>query len=179
MAVIRRRENGKWQAIIRRKGHPPQRQTFRSKHDARRWATEIENEIDRGVFVDRTPSESATIGKLIDRYIDEIAPQKKSAANMSRCLPALKVPFGHYALAALQPRHVAAYRDERLSAGRAGATIVKEMKSLSLVIDAAAKDWGYPIAMNPVRAVRMPAAAPGRNRRLTGTGGDCPAVCVR
>jgi hypothetical protein len=127
-----------------------------------------QNEVDRGVFVDRTPSESATIGELIDRYINEIAPQKKSAANMSRCLTALKVPFGHYALAALQPRHVAAYRDERLSAGRAGATIVKKMKSLSLVIDAAVKDGGFPLANTRAR-----------RQAAHGAGGASRARCVR
>lgn len=110
MAVIRRRENGNWQAIIRRKGHPPQRQTFRSQQDATRWATQIENEIDRGVFVERSPAESVTVGLLVDRYIAEVAPLKKSASNICQCLTRLRLTFGDYSLAVLQARHVTAYR---------------------------------------------------------------------
>ena len=49
-----------YQAIIRKKGHPSQTRTFRTKRDAERWARQVESEMDRGVFVQRTESEQTT-----------------------------------------------------------------------------------------------------------------------
>jgi len=57
MALIRQMPRGRWQAIVRRKGHRPQIQTFDAQQDAKQWARQIETEIDRAVFVDRGPSE--------------------------------------------------------------------------------------------------------------------------
>ena len=53
-----------------------------------------------------------------------------------------------------------------LAQGLAGATIVKELNSLSHLLDVAAKDWGIPLATNPAKMVRRPAVAAGRDRRL-------------
>ncbi len=70
----------------------------------------IESEIDRGVFVDRTDSERATVGELIDRYLAEVTPKKKSARPEKRRLNALKTHFGAFALASLPP-NIATYRE--------------------------------------------------------------------
>src|SRR6266849_6543985 len=77
MASIRRMPQGRWQAIVSRKGYRPQFRTFQSQPDAKHWARLIESEIDRAVFVDREPSERVTLGELIDRYIGEALPGKK------------------------------------------------------------------------------------------------------
>ncbi len=60
MATITQRANGSWQAKIRRRGHP-QSDTFRTKALAERWARQIENEMDRGIFVDRSAAERTTL----------------------------------------------------------------------------------------------------------------------
>jgi len=42
--------------------------------------------MDRGTFVDRSEAESTTLGELIDRYLVEVTPLKKSAAKEERRL---------------------------------------------------------------------------------------------
>ena len=103
MAYIRELESGKWQAVVRRSGNKPTSKSFDTKTQAGQWARMIESEIDRGVFVDRTESERATVGELIDRYLAEVTPKKKSARPEKRRLNALKTHFGAFALASLPP----------------------------------------------------------------------------
>src|SRR5687767_14505754 len=137
MASIRQMPRGSWQAIVRRTGYRPQFRTFQTRQDAKQWARQIESEIDGAVFVDRGPSERVTIQELIDRYTREVIPNKKSASTLSRCLRFVSRHFGSYTLATLHPRDIAAYRDARIAAGTAGATVVKELNTLSRVIDVA------------------------------------------
>jgi hypothetical protein len=67
MATFRKRA-GAWQAQIIRRGYPSLYRTFDTKARAEAWARQIESEIDRGVFVDRSRAESTPLTKLIDRY---------------------------------------------------------------------------------------------------------------
>jgi hypothetical protein len=50
MASIRNR-NGVLQARITRKGQEPVSKSFTTRHDAKRWARQIETQIDQGRFV--------------------------------------------------------------------------------------------------------------------------------
>jgi len=61
MATINKRGKHQWQAKTRRKGHPVQSKTFERKIDAEQWARDIENEMDRGVFVSRKEAENTTL----------------------------------------------------------------------------------------------------------------------
>lgn len=167
MATLRQYDNGRWQAIVRRTGHPMVSKVFASKADAERWSRLTESELDRGVFIDRTEAERTTIADLIDRYIVEVTPQKRSARKEKQRLCFLKDRLGKLSPARLTSKHVAAFRDVRLREGRAGATVVKELNSLSHLIDTACKEWGIPMLANPVKLVRRPAVARGRDRRLT------------
>jgi hypothetical protein len=101
MATIRELESGSWQAIVRRRGIKPSVKTFATKTDANRWARHIESEIDRGVFLDRSEGERTTMGELIDRYLAEVTPGKKSASREVLRLNGLKRHFGRFSLAAL------------------------------------------------------------------------------
>ncbi len=166
MATIRQYNNARWQAIVRRKGQPVLSKTFGTKFEAERWSRLTESEIDRGVFVDRTEAERTTVGDLIDRYLSEVTPNKKSARSETQRLRFLKGLLGHHTASNFQSKHVASFRDTRLREGKAGATVIKELNSLSHIIDTAMRDWGLPLQSNPVRLVRRPAAGRGRERRL-------------
>lgn len=168
MATIRQFPNGNWQAIVRRRGSKPVSKTFKTKVEAARWGRLIESEIDRGVFVDRVEAERTTIAALIDRYLAEVTPTKKSARQETQRLLFLKRHFGSYSAAALRNNHVSEYRDRRLAEGLAGATVVKELNSLAHLFNTAMKDWGMPLLVNPVKQVGRPKVARGRDRRLTG-----------
>ena len=168
MASIRQLESGNWQAQVRRTGRPPVAKSFKTRGEAGKWARMLESEIDQGVFLDRSEAQRATIGDLIDRYLVEVTPLKKSARRETQRLRSLKRHFGSYSLAVLRNSHIAAYRDKRLASGLAGATVVKELNSISHLIDVAIKDWGLFLPNNPAKLVRRPAVARGRDRRLVG-----------
>lgn len=78
MATVTKRATG-YQAQIRRKGFPTISKMFDSKRDAESWARHHEAEMDRGVFLDRTEADRTTLGELLERYLVEVTPLKKSA----------------------------------------------------------------------------------------------------
>ncbi len=166
MATITRTKSGTWKAQVRRIGLPAVNKTFKAKYDAEAWSRSVESEQDRGVFVNRSEADRVTVGELIDRYILEITPLKRSAKNDKQRMLFLKRHFGHFIVSQLQSKHIAAYRDKRLAEGRQGATIVKEIGSMRHLLDVAIKDWGIPLVSNVASLVRKPKQARGRDRRL-------------
>ena len=123
MANIRELLSGKWQVQVRHRGIRPVAKSFETKTQAIRFARLLEAEIDRGIFVDRSECEQTTVGELIDRYLREITPAKKSARAEKQRLKALKTRFGAFFLSSVRSTHIAAYRDARLNKGLAGATV--------------------------------------------------------
>ena len=121
MANIRELETGNWQAQVRRRGLKAAVRTFKTKIEAARGARLLESEIDRGVFVDRTEGERTTIGELIDRYLAEITPGKKSAQREMQRLNGLKRHFGKFSPAAVGDRgHCSGAKTSRRSQRASG-----------------------------------------------------------
>ena len=118
MASIRQLKSGGWRAQVRRTGRPPAAKTFKARSDAAKWARMLESEIDQGVFVDRSEAQRATLGDLIDRYLAEVTPLKKSARQETQRLRCLRTHFGAYSLAVLRNTRIAEYRDQRLVGAR-------------------------------------------------------------
>ena len=67
---------GKWRALVRRNHHSISK-TFLSKGSVTAWAKEIEYQLDRDQYEDFIDSARISLGDLITRYRDEIAPLKK------------------------------------------------------------------------------------------------------
>lgn len=169
MATINKTPSGTFKVLIRKTGLPPQIKTFKHKSNAEKWARLIESEIDRGVFVNRQEADRVTVGELIDRYILEVTPTKRSAKNDKQRLLFLKRTFGHFIVSQLQSKHIAAYRDKRLADGKTGATVLKEIGAIAHLLDVSIKDWGIPLVSNVALLVRKPKQSRGRDRRLTDT----------
>ena len=85
MATIRKRGDLQWQAIVKRKGHPLLSKTFTNRKDAEAWATVIESEMVRGVFVSRAEAERTTLNECIERYEEEVTPTKRGYIIQHRC----------------------------------------------------------------------------------------------
>jgi integrase len=168
MATIRRLR-GKWQAQVRRKGLPPKAKSFTSKADAEKWARGLEAELDRsGVLPDTRVAESMTVRELLERYLVEITPHKRSAETETYRIKALmKRDIAYRTLAMLSSADVAAYRDERLKVVST-ASVIRELNTLAHAIDVARKEWGVHLVQNPVRMIRRPSPPRGRDRRLNG-----------
>ena len=58
---------GTWKAVIRRAGFPTTIKTFRLKKDAEDWSRRTEDEMVRGLFVQRAPAERLTFEKAMQR----------------------------------------------------------------------------------------------------------------
>ncbi len=120
MATFRQRE-GKWQVSIRRKGHKPVHQSFKTKQEAEKWARSIESEMDKGSYVDLSIAEKTTFREIIERYMREVTPTMRGAKEDLIRLNAIKRhPLFDLNMVAVTSTRIAAYRDERLTQVKAG-----------------------------------------------------------
>jgi integrase len=176
MATIteRRTENGerRYQAKVRLKGHPPQAATFHRKKEAERWAQSTEAALRERRYFKAAESERRTVGELIDRYLKEILPTKRSGRSQWAQFLFWQSELGHLALADLTPALVADCRD-RLAKGEtpsgkpaSPATQVRYLAALGHAVTVAVREWGW-LDDNPVRKVRRPKEPGGRVRFLS------------
>lgn len=178
MATIVKTPSGTWKAVIRKTGWPTASKTFRTKRDAEDWARRTEDEMVRGVYIQRAPAERMTVEAALTRYLREVTPTKRESTRISehkKAQPLLR-HLGKYSLAALSADVVAQYRDMRLAGDpdengklipRSNNTVRLELALLSHLFTVAIKEWGLGLPFNPVSQIRRPAPGAGRNRRLT------------
>lgn len=178
MATIVKTPSGTWKAVIRKTGWPTTSKTFRTKRDAEDWSRRTEDEMVRGVFIQRAPAERMTLEAALTRYLREVTPTKRESTRISehkKAQPLLR-HLGKYSLAALNADIVAQYRDMRLVGDpdengglvpRSNNTVRLELALLSHMFTIAIKEWGMGLPFNPVANIRRPAPGAGRNRRLT------------
>lgn len=169
MATIARTPSATWKAVIRKRGWPTVIKTFRLRRDAADWARRIEDEMVRGVYIDRASSERMLLKQALNRYLAEVTPTKRAttAAREKGVCAKLDAALGKYSLAALTPDIVAEYRDRRLAAGMSASSVRIELALLSHLFTVAIKEWRIGLHYNPVANVRKPAPHKGRNRRLS------------
>ncbi len=171
VATITRNSSGNWKAIVRKVGWPTTVKTFRTKRDAQDWARRVEDEIVRGVYIQRGPAERMTLKTALKRYLEEVTLTKKPATQdteRKRAVPLLE-RLGGYALPAITPDVVARYRDERLAEGKSNNTVRLELALLGHLYNMAIREWHLGLAYNPVANIRRPNPGRGRNRRLSKT----------
>lgn len=165
MASILPRSGG-WQAQVRRRGRPPISRTFKTKADAEAWAWQMESEIARGVYRDRSQADRFSLGEILTRYAKEISPLKKSAdAEANRIAFLLRDPITQLRLSDLRPADVAAFRDRRLQEVT-GSTVIRDLTLISHAINIARKEWGITMD-NPCSLIRRPKENKPRKRRLS------------
>ncbi|MHB1531198.1 site-specific integrase [Acidithiobacillus sp.] len=163
MATIRARVN-RWQARVRHGGITVEK-TFSYKKDAERWARETESAIDRGEYEKPTtqPAKAQTVGDLLTRYLAEVAHQHRSATTVWN-VQTLMRGLGAVPLAKLDAQTLAHWRDDRLATVQ-GASVVRELRTLSAVLIHAHKEWCVTVT-NPVADIKQPAQGTKRERRL-------------
>ncbi len=165
MASIRAHGNG-WQARVRRKGYPDITKTFLSRQTAEKWARSVEAEIDQGQFFSVNEAQRTTLGELIERYLIEVTPTMKGAAEDTIRLKAMmRRSITRWSMANLSPSRIAAFRDERLREVSPG-TVIRELAYISAIVNHARREWGINVT-NPVQLVRKPQSPQARSRVLT------------
>ncbi|MGH8657516.1 MAG: tyrosine-type recombinase/integrase [Gammaproteobacteria bacterium] len=169
MATLVKTQSDTWKAVIRKTGWPTTVKTFRTKRDATDWARRVEDEMVRGVYLDRAPSERITLKNALERYMHEVAPAKQANTHDRERVRAqiLSERLGSYSLAAITPNIVARYRDNRLDEGKSNNTVRLELAMLSHLFNTAIREWGLGLVYNPVANIRKPSPGNGRNRRLS------------
>ena len=167
MPTIRKKGEGQYHVQIRKRGYPTQTKTFTKEVDARRWATIIESEMERGVFVSRTEAEATLVKDVLQRFAAEILPTKRSEQSDKSRIKTLIEAFGDYRLASLNSTQVARFRDQRLKVV-GPQSVIHEINLLNRVLKTATMDWGIALPGGlPTAQVRKPAKPRGRDRRVT------------
>jgi len=169
MATISRTPSKTWKAVVRKRGWPVTIKTFRTKKDATDWARRAEDEMVRGVYINRSDSERTTLQQALKRYLREVSSTKKPSTEAKEHCKSKHLidKLGDFSLAAITPDVVANYRDERLADGKSANTVRLELALLSHVFTIAIREWRVGITYNPVNNVRKPPAGAGRDRRLS------------
>jgi len=167
MATIRKRGEGQHHVQIRKRGYPTQTKTFSKEADARRWATIIESEMERGVFVSRNEAEATLVAEVLTRYANEVLPTKRSEQSDKSRIKTLLDAFGPYRLASLNSSQVAQFRDKRLQVV-GPQSVIHEINLLNRVLKTATMDWGIALPGGiPTAQVRKPMKPRGRDRRVS------------
>jgi integrase len=121
MATIRQKGPGQWHVQIRRKGWPSVTETFRTERDAKAFANDVESQMDKRLFVDRSASDRVTFGQAIERYIQDVTKSRRSEESAepeeARLRRFLRDERGlcEHALSRLTPEQFEAWRDRRLT----------------------------------------------------------------
>lgn len=167
MATISKRGDFQWRVQIRRKGYPATYKTFDTKADAQKWARQVENEMDRGIFVSRTEAENTSLKEAIERFKNEYIPRLSHAKREeARATLIQNRPFACKTLAAIRTKDIADFIKERESEGVGGKTIRLDLNIISRIFEVAHTDWGMESLTNPVKRVHKPKTTGGRTRRL-------------
>ena len=163
MATIRQQKNGRWQAIIRKKGHALISKTFIKEDDAQKWARGAEVDIERHVFVDTKEANITTLADALDRY-DEIAQKNKGYAMEKVRIRVWKdSKLAKRSIITLRSKDFDEYRDQRRADGISDATIRNDLA----VIAAVFKHFDYGIPNPTLKTVKTLTVAEKRNRRLS------------
>ncbi|MBC3808489.1 site-specific integrase [Undibacterium seohonense] len=167
MASIINRGPYQFQAFVRRKGYPTQTRTFESQREAKDWSRDVEAKMRRGEFADLSEAEATTLGELLERYRQEVTPEKRGHVQENyRVLQLIRHPISLRSLASLRNVDFSDYRNERIK--QVGPkTVQLELALLSAVLNNARRDWSIPIE-NSVTDIRKPKLPRGRDRRLVG-----------
>ncbi|MNJ24577.1 site-specific tyrosine recombinase XerD [compost metagenome] len=169
MATLVKTPSGTWKSVIRKTGWPTTSKTFRTKRDAEDWSRRTEDEMVRGVYIQRSGSERMTLEMAFKRYLAEVTPTKKATTQKGEISKsrALIADLGKYSLAALSSEIIASYRDKRIATKISNNTVRLELALLSHLYTTAIKEWGVGLTFNPVMNVRKPSPGEGRDRRLS------------
>ncbi len=168
MASIEKRKTSKgeirYRAVIRKKGYPPQRQTFSRRTDATRWIKQTEAEIEQGIHLKTIESKKHTLNELVERYIEfYIADNRKDRKR----IPQLKwwqSQLGDYLLSEITAPRLSEMK-QVLGKDKAPATVNRYLAALSHVFTMAVNEWEW-MDDNPMRKVKRPKEPRGRVRYL-------------
>lgn len=171
MATFIKQPGGDILVRVRIKGYPTISRQFESKKEAREWACVIEAEMRTGVWHDSSSARDTLLCGLIEDYIREVVPTRRSAHcinDETLRLRRIAKSLGEFSLATLNQRAIAAYRDMRMKKV-APATVNRELAIITALLNWARREQGIALSTNVASGslVRRPKTNNARNRRLS------------
>lgn len=162
MASLTQTKSGKWRVQVEHRGRREYK-TFPNKSLADRWAKQRETEFAKGLLVSVDEAQRTPFSDVIAEYRKRVLPTKRNRSD-KWVLNTLEDAFGDTRLISLTAKDIAGFRDDRLEAGLAPATVVKELNLLRVLIDYAINDRGIYLPANPARIVKNPTVRNARDR---------------
>lgn len=159
-------------AEVVRKGHQRRARSFRTKGEARAWATALEAEIDAGKHGVIIPH---SVADAFDRYAREVSPTKRGAhweeIRLNKLAGKSKdgkgaCGFRGMQLADLRTSDIARWRDAALKSGLAPSSVRREMNLVRSVLERCRREWGW-LRSNPMVGIHKPAEGKARERRVS------------
>jgi|TARA_Y100000114_G_scaffold112133_1_gene105907 integrase len=169
MATFRKLKSGKWNVQIRKKNNQFISKTFIEKSLARKWAREIENQIDKNIYEDYTQAETTTLRDIIKKYRDEIVVNHKASRSTTyRCNFLIRNKIAHLTLMQLKSQHIYKFKEELQQKDKAPKTINIYVNLLSAIWLTAKKRWSISLpAQSPFELVVREYVNNLRDRILT------------
>jgi integrase len=167
MAFIRKRGNS-YKVEIRKKGHPHINKSFIDLKTARRFARDIESQMERNVFEDYSVASGTTLKDILIKYRDEKTSIKKGSREETSIINFLiKHQISMQTLMRLRSHHIYKLMRE-LGKTRAPATVKKYVVLICHAWRVAKKEWGINLPPeNPCDMVTLPKVNDARDRILS------------
>lgn len=153
MASIQK-QGKKWRAQVARKG-VRKSAVWDTEREARRWADQVEKEIDAGLLLGRT------FGQAVEHYLKTVSKTKADPAWEKRRFDAFLAHFGvDTPLDSITTERLGRWRDWRMTGDDdhppvTGATVLREINLLRNLFSLARDEWKW-IASSPFTGLRMP-----------------------
>lgn len=157
MATIKKTKTG-YRAQIYFRGNRDSK-VLRTKREAEAWAAGRIAELSD----QKTVAAKHTLEYAINRYVDEVVPNKRGNQKESIRFKAMKqdIPI-NLPIAGITPEVIGEYRDKLLKRGLSAGTVLRYLGQLSSMFETARREWRW-IPSNPVRDVRKPRAPDHRD----------------
>lgn len=153
---------------IRLIGQPTRSGVFDRKTDAKIWAAQVESDIRRGRFLPKTAHSKHTLAESIDRYVEEVLPEKAKTTQESdhSRLDFWRRELGHVTLKHLNYEQLEDIIPAIRASGRGNGdtSIRRHFAVLSHILSMTIR-WGW-LAISPIPRVRLPQEPKGRVRFL-------------
>mgnify|MGYP003123416453 FL=1 len=167
MAYIRKRKDS-YKVEIRKKGHPHINRSFIDLKTARKFARDIESQMERNVFEDYSVASGTTLKDILIKYRDEKTILKKGSREETSTINLLiRNPISIQTLMRLRSHHIYKLMRE-LGKTRKPATVKKYIVLICHAWRVAKKEWGINLpAENPCDMVSLPKVNDARDRILS------------
>ena len=157
-------------AEVRLKGFPPQRASFRTKSQAKKWVQDTESAIRDGRYRTYVDARRHTVSDLIDRFIAQyLSKSSKHLKKKILLLERWKRELGNIFLSEVTPSQLANIRDlllsEKIPRGgiRSPGTTNRYLAAFSKVLSFAVAELGW-LQENPMRKITKLKESKGPDR---------------